>query len=245
MVEYDAVNQLRVFYRAANLLDNADISEVDIRGGLRGETGHCRDSDGRKGGGVLGDNLKEGGRSNGMPCKPIQRPTHFRVQGSGSGTEKRGLVVEVDGGRQFCQVLNSLRRSLLERLRDDSGMHALLQHLLCCAEQTACENNDGGGAVTSLNVLCGGKIDKLIACKDVQRIRSYATYHLGSRVQCLYAFQDRCTIVCDDELSFGRLDLRIGERSVNFVEVNRHRCTHHLVHTPRTQRCPHSITNRY
>ena len=169
MVQYYTVNQFGVLYRTADLLDDANVSEIDIGGSRGSKTSHCGDSDGGKGRGVLRDDLNDKCGQTTILSSLSAEVTHFGVEGRSSSAEKRGLVVEVNGGRQLGQVLNRLCGGFLEGLCDDGGMDALLQHLLRRAKKASCKNDNRRSAIPSLYILCSRKIDKLITCEGVWR----------------------------------------------------------------------------
>ena len=58
LVKENTIDEFRVLNRAADLLHNADIPQVDIRGRGRDKTRYCGDGDGGKGRRVLRDNLE-------------------------------------------------------------------------------------------------------------------------------------------------------------------------------------------
>lgn len=72
------------------------------------------------------------------------------------------LVIQIDGCRDFGEVLDGFRGCFEESLCDNGGVHALLQHLLGCSEEASSKNYDGCRPISSLNVLGCRQIDQLI-----------------------------------------------------------------------------------
>jgi len=61
LVENDAVDKLGIFDRAADLLDDTDVAQVDVRGGRSNETGNCVDGYRCQQGRELRDDLRVNG----------------------------------------------------------------------------------------------------------------------------------------------------------------------------------------
>lgn len=123
LVEDQTVNQLAVFYRTANLLDNSDVLEVDIVRRLDVDgLGNRVDGHVAKEAGVLRHNL---GR-----------------QGSVCGLQQGGSIGERDGLRHVVENLDSSCGSALERFRDDGRVNALAQESLGSTKESATDDDD-------------------------------------------------------------------------------------------------------
>ena len=108
-----------------------------------------------------------------MRCWNVWQETYFRVQGGSRGAKQGAFVFEVDWGGDFSEIFDGFIRGLLERLRDDGWVDALLQHLFCGPEETPSQDYNGRGTITSFDVLCSTKIDKLILGSGASRVNTF------------------------------------------------------------------------
>ena len=83
----------------------------------------------------------------------------------------------------------------LEPIGDIAGVDTLLEKVSAGTEESSCHDNDGGGTVSSFDILGLRNFDK----------------HLGGWVDDLHLLEDSGSIICDKNLSFGVLNLHSQE----------------------------------
>lgn len=159
LVQEHAVHQLGVVNGATDLLDEADVAQVDVVGFGGDEAEDRVDGDGSEDGGVLRDDLLEQSVSSCRESKSGR--THLGRETGGSGTEEVIPFVQVDGRRHVLQVLDHLCRRPRERLGDDGRVDTLAEQLLRRTEKRTRENDDRSRAVSRLNVLRCREVDEL------------------------------------------------------------------------------------
>jgi hypothetical protein len=96
----------------------------------------------------------------------------------------------------------------------------LAHKVLAGAEEGTGHHDDGGGTITSLDILGLGDFDKLknkIEGLGKNEKNFALTYHLGGGVDNLHLSEDGGTIVSDNDLAFGVLDLDKIEWSEYFA----------------------------
>src|SRR5699024_10054134 len=96
----------------------------------------------------------------------------------------------------------------LERLRDNGGMNALRQQSLRSSQKTTCDNNNGGCAITRLNILGRTHINQ----HSRRRVHDAHISHHGVSVVGLWCESVSCRAACmevsyDDRVSFRCLNL--------------------------------------
>jgi len=141
-VQEDAVHELGVVDRAADLLDEADVAQVDVVALVVDEAQDRVDGDRGEDGRVLRDDLGRERRRR--------------------GAQEVVAVAQVDGEGHLGEKLDDLGGGAGERLGDDGRVDALVEQLLGGAEERAGEDDDRGGAVSRLDVLRGREVDELL-----------------------------------------------------------------------------------
>jgi len=169
--EAEAINKLRLIDGTAELLADVNVAQVDVNGRvLVNALHHSVDSHRGEEGVVMGDDL--GGER------------------GDSVLDKSLAVVEIDWLGHLIDDLHSLLVGDLETIRDGSRVETLTHELSASLEKSASHDDNGGGTVTSLNVLGLGDFDE----------------HSRGGVDDLHLLEDSGTIVGDEDLTLGGLD---------------------------------------
>ena len=118
--------------------------------------------------------------------------------------------------------LNGLFVGALETVRNGSGVDTLSHQVLAGSEESTSHNDNGSSTITSLNILSLGDFDKLkrtnkkvreySRIKSDSTVRNYATYHSSGGVNNLHLGEDSGSIVGNDNLTLGVLDLYKNNR---------------------------------
>lgn len=141
----------------------------------------------------------------------MTRCSYLGVKRGCRGTEQSRLVLQIDWRRELLEVFDRFSGRFEEGLRNDGGVHAFLQHLLCSTEKASSQDDDRGGTVTSLYILSSRKVDQLMSTVSAARCQLLLTDHLRSGMESLDTLQNSRTVVGDDDLSFRCLDLHIDK----------------------------------
>lgn len=158
LVQQDTIHELGIIDGAADLLDEANVAEVDVGGGRSDEAEDRVDGDRGEDGRVLRDNLcrraRGSARVEGRPTRRKGRcETHLGAQTGAGGPQQTLAVGEVDGCRHLGEVLDDLGGGAAERLGDDGRVDALGQQLLGGAQEGSSENDDRRGTISCLDIL--------------------------------------------------------------------------------------------
>jgi hypothetical protein len=176
LVEDESLDELGVLDGSSDLLDDADEVEVDVGRRRRvDDAQHCVDGERRQLRGVVADD--------------------FAVERRDGRLDERLAVGQVrrDGDR-LENFLRLVRRQQ-PRLADLRRVDTLLEQILSGGEQSAGQNDDGGGPVAGLHVLRARHVHQ----------------HLGGRVRHLHLAKNRSAVVGDENLA--------GRRSDHFVHA--------------------------
>lgn len=82
-------------------------------------------------------------------------------------------------------------------------MDTLLEELLTGVKEGSSDDNDGGGSISGFNILSLGDLDE----------------HLGGRVDDLHLLEDGGSIVSDEDLSFGVLNLSGKKTGLTILSI--------------------------
>jgi hypothetical protein len=136
LVERNALDQLSVLDGTADLLDDTDIAQVNVRRDGAEEAGDGGDGDRSEDGGVLRDDLNGQLRQD-----DVSSLAYLGVERCGSSTHQRFPVVHVHRYRDVIEQLYGLGSGLLEGVGDGGGVDA------CFVSST--QSEIGGGIIRS------------------------------------------------------------------------------------------------
>lgn len=197
--ETETVNELRVVNGTAELLGDRDVAEVDVSGGLLvNDLEDGIDGHGGEEVTMVGNNLG-GERGDGVLDKLL-------------------AVVEVDGLGHAFDNFKGFPEGDFEAVRNSGGVDTLVHKVLAGAEEGTGHHDNGGGSVTSLNILGLGDFNQLWnKMEGLRKIIFWSTYHFCGRVDNFHLTEDGGSVVSDNDLAFGVLDLDREEQLVYFA----------------------------
>lgn len=167
LVEKDAVHELSVVDRSSDLLDKANVAEVNVGRGRGNEAEDRVDGDGGEDGGVLGDDLRAGEPSASAPPSPRHEWAHLGAQTRAGSPQETLPVVQIHRRRNLLQVLDDLLRRAPERLGNNGRVDALAEELLRCAKEGSRQDDDRRRSVSCLDILRRRKVHELLRGAEV------------------------------------------------------------------------------